>query len=484
MKVVGLIAEYNPFHNGHSYHIEMAKKLTGADYVVVVMSGDFVQRGTPAMIQKHARAKMALLGGADLVLELPVSYATATAEVFAYGGVKILDSFGVVDHICFGSECGNADLLMEIARILADEPEWYSATLKEHLKNGMSYPAARAAALPDYQEILSEPNNILGIEYCKALLKLNSNITPVTITRQGAGYHDALSDSDNNFTKKNSCLHNPLSADGLIPQNKLVATNVYSSTNKYAPASEYASANRYTSASGYASASGIREYFKKHLERYGSFSFSEKDRIAAQDYNHPHTTSHANILNNDLIATNVPALVLPVLEKELQENGFTSEDDFSQILLYKLLMLHGPEDLLNYAAMSEELANRVFKQRHQFQSFSQFADLLKTKEITRTRINRALLHFILELDKDLPDAVYGRILGFRKSSASLLSEIKKIGCIPLISKTSAADTLLKAEQFAVFSKSLEAANLYEMILAQRNNRSITHEHQKQVIILP
>lgn len=425
MKVVGLITEYNPFHNGHLYHIEQAKEVTGADYVIVVMSGDFVQRGTPAMIQKHARAKMALLCGADLVLELPVHYATASAESFAYGGVSILNGLGVVDSICFGSECGDTDVLMNIARILTTEPEWYSANLKEHLKNGMSYPAARAAALPKYASILSEPNNILGIEYCKALLKLDSKIIPVAIKRQGAGYHDTNMDIDG--------------VSGKI----------------------------------FASASAIRE----KLKVFNNFA-TEADSYAAMASVSDYFPEISTIQNH------VPSIVLPILEKELQEHGFVSEDDFSQILLYKLLMLKSPEELSGYMDMSEELANRIYKQRYQFKTFSQFADLLKTKEVTRTRINRALLHFLLELKDDMPDALYGRILGFRKASSQLLSEIKKNSTLPLISKTSMADSLLTEDASTVFTKSIETSNIYEMILSQRNCKFLIHEYQKRVIILP
>ena len=123
MKIVGIIAEYNPFHNGHQYHIEKALEATGADAAVVVMSGDFVQRGAPAIMPKHLRAKMALNGGASLVLELPVPYATGSAEYFAYGAVSLLDKLGCVDSICFGSECGDIDKLSELAKIFATEPD-------------------------------------------------------------------------------------------------------------------------------------------------------------------------------------------------------------------------------------------------------------------------------------------------------------------------------------------------------------------------
>ena len=209
MKVVGIIAEYNPFHRGHEYQIRYAKETLGADYVVIAMSGDFVQRGAPALMEKHVRAEMALLGGADLVLEMPLQTATASAEGFAAGGVSLLDGLGVIDELCFGSECGDTEILMDVAEILVKEPSEYRNLLQQNLRAGMSFPAARSSALIGYiQEkiasglntlgtssehiefVLSSPNNILGIEYCKALLRLNSRIIPHALLRKGSGYHD------------------------------------------------------------------------------------------------------------------------------------------------------------------------------------------------------------------------------------------------------------------------------------------------------
>ncbi len=197
MKTVGIIAEYNPFHNGHAYHIRKAKELTGADYCIVVMSGDFVQRGAPAMMDKYLRTRIALMNGADLVLELPAYYALGSAEYFAGGAVTLLDKLSVVDNLCFGSECGDVELLTTFARLLLHEDEVFKQTLDQCLRDGHSYPQARNAAieasaphLTAHTNILSNPNNILGIEYCKALLKRESAVRPCTIRRTGAAYHD------------------------------------------------------------------------------------------------------------------------------------------------------------------------------------------------------------------------------------------------------------------------------------------------------
>lgn len=204
MKTVGIIAEYNPFHNGHLYQLKKAKEITGADFAVVVMSGDFTQRGTPAVFDKYTRCRLSLLAGADLCIELPVVYATASAELFAKGAVSLLSALGV-DALCFGSECGEIAPLREIASLLFAEPPAYKEALNKALKEGLSFPSARAVAVRKcahadslsgvaaaVSDVLASPNNILGIEYLKALLALEKNRqhapVPYTIKREGDGY--------------------------------------------------------------------------------------------------------------------------------------------------------------------------------------------------------------------------------------------------------------------------------------------------------
>lgn len=206
MRVTGIIAEYNPFHKGHAYHIEQAKKITGADAVVVVMSGNFTQRGTPAIVDKYARARMALLNGADIVIELPSCYACSSAEYFADGAIALLDGLGIVDSICFGTECGDIELLRPIAEFLANEPEEFKQILRTEMKNGHTYPQARNTALShcipgftENQNVIGTPNNILGIEYMKSIIRRNSRIVPYAIQRTGADYHSYRLD-DNAFS--------------------------------------------------------------------------------------------------------------------------------------------------------------------------------------------------------------------------------------------------------------------------------------------
>lgn len=199
---VGIIAEYNPFHNGHAYQIKKARELTEAEFCVVVMSGDFVQRGCPAIFDKYTRAKMALASGADLVLELPPAFAVSSAEDFAACGVAVLEKLQVVSHLCFGSECGDIKSLKSAAQILYRESDEFQTALKESIKMGLTFPEARIRALKnvsqeDYSALLSSPNNILGVEYCKALFRRNSSLIPVTIKRLGNDYHDTtLSESE------------------------------------------------------------------------------------------------------------------------------------------------------------------------------------------------------------------------------------------------------------------------------------------------
>lgn len=188
--VSAVICEYNPFHNGHKYQLEQMKK--NSDAVICIMSGDFVQRGSASVYDKFTRAKAALLSGADLVIMLPCAYSLSPAEIFAFGGVSLCDSLGIVGSLYFGSECGSISELSEAAKILLGEPVEVSEKIRELLAGGISYPAARAKAFSEFiaPAVLKEPNNILAIEYIKALMRLESKINPITIMRRTAGHHD------------------------------------------------------------------------------------------------------------------------------------------------------------------------------------------------------------------------------------------------------------------------------------------------------
>ncbi len=192
MKICGIICEYNPFHNGHLYLLEQAKAQTNADAIVCIMSGGFVQRGEIAIIDKYTRAKHAILAGADAVIELPTVFATANAELFAKGAVHILSSIPDFSHLCFGAEDENAEKLIKTAKLLLDEPIEISQKIKGELTKGVSYAKARANAWSGIidEGYISSPNNILALEYVKALLTKNSNADICPIKRIGSGYND------------------------------------------------------------------------------------------------------------------------------------------------------------------------------------------------------------------------------------------------------------------------------------------------------
>ncbi len=207
-KVLGIIAEYNPFHNGHLYHLDTSKKITGCDYTVAIISGNFTQRGSTSVIDKWSKTKMALQNGVDLVIELPVLYSISSSENFADGAIKILNSLEIIDYLSFGSETPDITVLDSIADILCNEPKDYKKLLTTELDKGLSFPKARENALLDYikntntfendkqdfeeyKKALSSPNNILGIEYLKALKKYNSSIKPVCISRFATDYNSS-----------------------------------------------------------------------------------------------------------------------------------------------------------------------------------------------------------------------------------------------------------------------------------------------------
>ena len=195
--VLGIICEYNPFHNGHLYHLNASKKMTNSDYSIAILSGNFTQRGEPSIVDKWAKTKMAIESGIDLVIELPTLYSISSAEYFAFGSIRLLEMLGIVDFVSFGSECEDISVLNDIANVLCEEPKEYKTLLSHELAKGVSFPKARETALMMYlnnvrrfANVLSSPNNILGIEYLKALKRLNSHMKPITIKRTSAGHNE------------------------------------------------------------------------------------------------------------------------------------------------------------------------------------------------------------------------------------------------------------------------------------------------------
>ncbi|MCM1259167.1 MAG: nucleotidyltransferase family protein [Roseburia sp.] len=239
MNITGIIAEYNPFHNGHAYQIAKARELTDADYMVVVMSGNYVQRGAPALTDKFTRAKMALNNGADMVVELPALWASAAAPDFAAGGCALLDKLGCVTHISYGCEAKEPAMLCRLAKILADEPERFALSLKKYQKKGKSFPSAMEHALSDYlktesravsplpdreelHSLFSSPNNILALEYEKNSIKRRMELIPCPISRKGCGYHD--SDLTTDFSSATGIRHGLFSGENFSPKDHMPET--------------------------------------------------------------------------------------------------------------------------------------------------------------------------------------------------------------------------------------------------------------------
>lgn len=222
MNITGIITEYNPFHNGHKFHLEESKKQTKSDGTICIMSGNFVQRGGPAIIDKWKRTEMALSNGVDLIIELPTFYAVSSAEFFAKGAVSILNSLNIVNNLFFGSEIGDAKALSEIAKVLVSEDEIFQNILKENLSLGLTFAKAREKSLIEYlnsseiNNIITSSNNILGIEYIKAILKLNSSINPVALKREGSNYNDkSLSQTFSSATSIREVLKNTSNIEDL-----------------------------------------------------------------------------------------------------------------------------------------------------------------------------------------------------------------------------------------------------------------------------
>ena len=441
MKIVGLITEYNPFHNGHQYHIEEAKRVTGADYIIAVMSGDFVQRGVPAIIDKYHRAKMALHNGVDLVFELPVSYATSSAEYFAHGSVSLLDKLGIVDYICFGSECGDINLLREAATFLLNTPETFEKYLQAYIKDGLTYPAARLKALKLYlkeqqlpnadalSQVLTEPNNILGIEYMKALLRMKSSITPVTIQRISAHYHDEnLGDST------------------LAPHSLAGVPEVDSDSPLHI----------------ISSATAIRKAIQNDAD---------------------------NINNFNEMKNSVPVNVYRILNENYQKAYPITEDDFLSNIIYKL-MSEDSSSLTTYLDITSDLADRIKNLSGYYENFRSLTSDIKTKNMTLTRINRAILHLLLGIKTNSLNEYntngyvqYARVLGVKKNASHLLRRIEKKQNIPIITKVSKADRELTTLGKQMLSEDLFAAHLYNQAVYTKYGTTNLNEYKRGIVLL-
>lgn len=387
MKIVGIIAEFNPFHNGHKHLISQARVKTGCDFVVVAMSGDFVQRGAPAIFDKRIRTKAALAEGADMVLQLPVIASTASAELFALCGVKTLAEAGVTTIAC-GCETNDSKTIMKIAKLLVEEPSEYQALLHDNLKRGFSFPLARSKALSTYcrdssiESILSSPNNILAIEYYKAIHRLNLSISLTLIPRIGVGHHDMCPNQE------------------------------------------------------FASATSIR-----FAIRNGEFP-STKALLPTSGYR--------------------------LYETYLSNYRPLYDDCFSKQLQYQMIILKS-DGFTEYLDVNDGLNNRIIGSLDAYESHSQFAKLIQTKDNTYTRVSRVFTHILLQITKEQAALLsspsirfvpYLRVLGFHKSSNDLLRSIQSHSSKPLILSVSQGTNHLSSEEMVFFRLDEKARNLY------------------------
>ena len=427
MKIVGLITEYNPLHNGHLYHIQKSKEITGADHIVVVMSGDYVQRGIPAIMPKALRAEMALKAGASAVFEIPLCYATGSAELFATGSVALLHAFNCIDSIVFGSECNDVEKLSELAKLFQKEPVEFKDFLSQGMKEGLNFPAARTRAVANLTErdsdlaaILKEPNNILGIEYIKALNLLKSSITPLTISRRGAHEHD-------------TALH-PM----------------------------------------YSSATAIRSLLAYSSSKYSTYSEGESFT----------DTPFSSIFHE--LDHQVPDSCIDLLKDYYHVKYPIYQNDFSLLLKYKLIN-KTPKDLVQYMDVSPELANRICNQLNNFFNYNQFCQLLKTKEITHSRINRALLHIMLGVKKkNVSDYkqdgyhFYIRLLGLKKGSHDVLSVISRSSNLPIVHNPHHTENICYLGRRMIYHDTL-ASNLYNSVVTDKFKTAYENEYSQKVV---
>lgn len=427
MKVAGTIAEYNPFHNGHTYHIEETKKRTEADYVIAVMSGSFVQRGAPAILNKYDRTRMALENGIDLVIELPVAAALSSAEGFAAGGVSLLEKLGVVTELSFGSEISDqkdVDTLHFASKLFAEEPAGFQTTLSLYLKQGYSFPAARAMAFEDHLEtyqpsrakssqLLSSPNNILAVEYLKAIEKYHCSLSPCVIFRRGNGYH---------------------------------AQNL---------------------GNEFASASAIRKFLLS-------------DDAA--------TDPQARLTDRVLISKHVPSTIYQALIHASDHHCFLQENDFSDMLFYALT--EHTREMERYGSPNADFALRIKNMLEKFETWTQFTQALKSKNQTYTAISRYLAHVLLGITrKDLSLAAqfryspYARVLGFKKASAPLIKEIQKKSRIPVITRLAKERELLSPDQQRLLDLDIRASGIYNHVVFSKSGQKIRSDYRQPLIYI-
>lgn len=415
MSVLGIVAEYNPLHSGHEWHIRRSMELTGASAAVCVLSSQFVQRGEPGIVNKHARAQMALSSGIDLVIELPGAFSCASAEYFASAAVRLLDSLGLVDYISFGSEAGSLDSLQKAADLLVDEDPAFRTILKKSLDDGLSFPAARQAALRarlddrTFQAV-SSPNNILGIEYLKAIRRFNSKIKPLTIPRIGQGYSGKSLESS------------------------------------------------------FSSATAIRGYI-----RLCGNSAAEQHALAhvTGGYALPDAGPDKVCAPLSDLSGNMPESSLKILETEfLAGRGPVFFTDFEDILIHRLRTA-ADQDLQALPYMEEGLHNRLRQASLRFSTLDEILGYCTSNRYPRSRISRMLCALLLGMTasfleelKDNGYAQYIRVLGFNEKGKKLLASARKKATLPILIKPAACRRLENPLARRLFEHEIRITDVY------------------------
>ena len=435
MKHIGIIAEYNPFHNGHSYQINEIKKIFPDKDIIICMSGDYVQRGEPAVFPKALRTKCALSGGADLVIELPENFASASSEHFAAAGVITLASTGIIDTLCFGAECDDINKLIKLSEFFISEPDNYKHHLRNNLSNGLSYPKARAAAIhtcfpnDDFDELLRHPNNILAIDYIKAIIRYDLPIKPYIIKRT----------SDN---------HGLLDTDGNL-----------------------------------CSSSALRHA----MQEYGNNIHNLSCEITSECNNNENLNIKDNSTDiNNILKRNIPENIYNIIKESPYGKPIFFED-FYPYLQYRLMTDNNM--LTGYHEITEELSNRINNINILPDTFHEFTDILSGKQITHARIRRAMLNVILSRTKDNMKSSdirnminYIRILGVRKQSTHLIKEMGAAASLPIINKTTKALSNLPADASSQFEKSIADSIIYRQVFYNKYGIIIPTDYEQSVII--
>ena len=430
MSYLAIISEYNPYHNGHAYLLREAKARLGAEHSLSIMSGNFSQQGSPMLFPKLLRASAATAAGIDLVFELPVLFATGSAGDFATGAVSLLNRLRCVDYLCFGVEDDDPEVFRKISGCLSEEPPEYQAVLSDAMRKGNSFPSARENALAlilgeEIRPILRKPNNILALEYITALEKTGSSIRPVLIRRKGP-YHPGA-----------SAAHEKYAA---VSQNDefLSATTIRKRVETTLTSDQMSCKEKETDLTEYLTSNLPEEACKMILpEILSALSFTHHSRLSAgSDFDEFLTPYLAGAVLNARTATSM--------------NGVPEDTDL-------------PMD------MSKDLYRRLMNLPLPL-TWNEAVDHLNTRDMTKGRIKRALLHFILGItDRDRTNirsagnALYANLLSARKESTCLLRSIQETSEIPIITKRSAFTPERESPASRLWDLDIAATDLYHQM---------------------